>query len=108
MLGPASFVWTRYPRILIRGVQKLFLTVIMLPLALIGVALTAMKRRWSVLAILLIVPAYYLSVQSATHTEYRYILALYHFLFAFAAVTLSWAGAAFWRTLRTRFRPRTL
>jgi hypothetical protein len=81
-------------------VQKLFLTAIMLPLALIGVALTAMKRRWRVLAILLIVPAYYLCVQSATHTEYRYILALYHFLFAFAAVTLSWAGAGLWRKLR--------
>lgn len=101
-LGPASFVWTRYLRILIRGVQKLFLTAVMLPLALIGVALTAMKRRGRVLAILLIVPAYYLCVQSATHTEYRYILALYHFLFAFAAVTLAWAGGGLWGKLRTR------
>jgi len=101
-LGPASCLWTGYPRILIRGAQKLFLTAIMLPLALIGVLLTAMKRRWSVLALMLIVPAYYLSVQSATHTEYRYILALYHFLFAFAAVTLSWAGAALWGMLRRR------
>lgn len=92
MMGPASFLWTRYPRILISAVQKLFLTVIMLPLALIGVGLTAMNRRRHVLAILLIVPAYYLCVQSATHTEYRYILAVYHFLFAFAAVTLSWIG----------------
>lgn len=91
-LGPASFVWTRYPRILIHGVQKLFVTAVMLPLALCGIALTAMKRKWQVLAILLAVPAYYLCVQSATHTEYRYILALYHFLFAFAAVTLSWLG----------------
>ncbi|MBC8030893.1 MAG: glycosyltransferase family 39 protein [Pyrinomonadaceae bacterium] len=107
-LGPASFVWTRYPRILIRGMQKVFLTAVMLPLALIGVALTAMKRRWHVLAILLIVPAYYLSVQSATHTEYRYILAVYHFLFAFSAVTLSWIGAGLWRKLRTQFRPRAL
>ena len=99
-LGPASFVWTRYPRLLIRGVQKLFLTAVMLPLALIGVALTAMKRRWSVLALLLAVPAYYLCVQSATHTEYRYILALYHFLFAFAAVALSWSGTSFEKKLR--------
>lgn len=99
-LGPASFGWTRYPRLLIRGVQKLFLTAIILPLALIGVALTAMKRRWSVLAILLIVPVYYFIVQSATHTEYRYILALYHFLFAFAAVTLSWGSTGLWRKLR--------
>ncbi len=89
-LGPASFLWTRYPRILIRNLQKLFITAIMLPLALCGIALTAIKRSWFVLGILLAVPAYYLCVQSATHTEYRYILALYHFLFAFAAVTISW------------------
>ena len=102
MLGPASFVWTRFPRLLIRGVQKLFVTAIMLPLALTGVALLAIRRQWRVLAILLIVPAYYLSVQSATHTEYRYILAVYYFLFAFAAGTLSWAGTSFWERLRTR------
>ena len=76
----------------------------MLPLALIGVALTALKRRWHVLAILLIVPAYYLCVQSATHTEYRYILALYHFLFAFAAVTLWRVGVGLWGKLGTQRR----
>jgi hypothetical protein len=101
-LGPSSFGWTRYARLPLRGVQKLFLTAIMLPLALIGVALLALKRQWPVLAILLVVPAYYLSVQSATHTEYRYILAVYYFLFAFAGVTLSWAGAAGWGKLRAR------
>ena len=99
-LGPASFLWTRYPRVLIRSVQKLFLTAVMLPLALLGVGLIAMKRRWAVLAILLFVPAYYLCVQSATHTEYRYILALYHFLFGFAAVTVVWIGNNLWRKLR--------
>ena len=101
-LGPSSFGWTRYPRLLIHGVQKLFLTAIMLPLALAGVALVAWKRRWRVLAVLLIVPAYYLCVQSATHTEYRYILALYYFLFAFAGVTLSWASTSLSETLRAR------
>ncbi len=105
-LGPASFLWTHYPRLLIRVIQKLFLTAIMLPLALIGVVVTAMKRRWSVLALLLIVPAYYLSVQSATHTEYRYILALYHFLFAFAGVTLSWAGVGLRGRLRDQIKQR--
>jgi len=105
-LGPASFLWTRYPRMLIRGVQKLFITAVMLPLALCGIALTALKRRWSVLGILLAVPAYYLCVQSATHTEYRYILALYHFLFAFAAVTLTWAASGLQGKLRERARNR--
>ena len=102
MLGPSSFVWSRYPRLLIRAVQKLFLTAIMLPLALAGVALLGRKRLWPVLAILLIVPAYYLSVQSATHTEYRYILAIYYFLFAFAGVTLSWVIASLSGTIRRR------
>ncbi len=90
-LGPSSFAWTRYPRLLIRVVQKLFITAILLALALAGVALLVWKRRWGVLAILLIVPVYFLCVQSATHTEYRYILAVYHFMFAFAGVTLSGA-----------------
>lgn len=103
-LGPASFVWTRYPRFFIRGAQKLILTAIILPLAIIGIALVAHTRRWRALAILLIVPAYYLCVQSATHTEYRYILAVYHFMFAFAGVTLSWAGASLRRVLE-RGRP---
>jgi hypothetical protein len=105
-LGPASFVWTRYPRLLIRGFQKLFLTAIILPLALVGIAITAIKQRWHLLALLLIVPAYYLLVQSATHTEYRYILALYYFLFAFAAVTLSWVGTSLRRKIEKRAEPR--
>ena len=107
-LGPPSFLWTRYPRILIRGVQKFFITAVVLPLALFGIALTALKQRWAILGILLAVPAYYLCVQSSTHTEYRYILALYHFLFAFAAVTLSWAVTTLRGKLKERGGPRTM
>jgi hypothetical protein len=33
-------------------------------------------------------------VQSAFHTEYRYILAIHYFLFIIAAVTLYCTGAA--------------
>lgn len=106
-LGPASFLWTRYPRILIHGLQRIFITAVMLPLALCGIALTAMKRRWNVLGILLAVPAYYLCVQSATHTEYRYILALYHFFFAFAAVTLSWLVGTLQGKLKKRAGPHS-
>jgi hypothetical protein len=47
-----------------------------------------------VLLVLLIVPAYYLSVQSALHTEYRYILAIHYFLLAIAGLTLGCAGIA--------------
>ncbi|HEY6189710.1 MAG TPA: glycosyltransferase family 39 protein [Pyrinomonadaceae bacterium] len=99
-LGPASYVWTRVPRKLIRGIQKLFLTAIMLPLTLIGVLLLAGARRGRTLLILLVVPAYYLCVQSATHTEYRYVLAVHYFLFTISAVTLSWLGGALWKSLR--------
>ena len=98
-LGPASYVWTRYPRLLVRSLQKLFLTAFMLPLALIGIALLIRARRGRALAILLVVPAYYLCVQSAMHTEYRYVLAVHYFLFVMVAVTLSWAGSLLWRRL---------
>ena len=38
-LGPARFLWTRYPRLLIHGIQKLFLTAIILPLAVFGLVI---------------------------------------------------------------------
>ncbi|HYY59490.1 MAG TPA: glycosyltransferase family 39 protein [Pyrinomonadaceae bacterium] len=108
-LGPARNVWTRYPRTLIRGVQRLFLTAIMLPLAVIGIILLARERRARALLILLVVPAYYLCVQSAMHTEYRYVLAVHYFLFALPALALSRLGGALWsgfagvRARRRRF-----
>lgn len=101
-LGPSRYIWTRYPRFIIRGVQKLFLTAVMLPLAIIGIILLARARESRTLAILLIVPAYYLCVQSATHTEYRYVLAVHYFLFSMSAAALSWIGGAFWRVLPKR------
>jgi len=66
----------------------------MLPLIVIGAALLAVGRRGRQLAILLAVPLYYLSVQSALHTEYRYILAMHYFLLALAAVTIWSIGVA--------------
>ncbi|HEX8775830.1 MAG TPA: glycosyltransferase family 39 protein [Pyrinomonadaceae bacterium] len=99
-LGPASYVWTRAPRFLLRGAQKLFLTAIMLPLTIIGIILLTVARRGHTLLILLVVPAYYLCVQSATHTEYRYVLAVHYLLFSMPAVTLSWLGGTLWKGLR--------
>ncbi|HKR00855.1 MAG TPA: hypothetical protein VJT09_09280, partial [Pyrinomonadaceae bacterium] len=43
--------------------------------------------------LLLVVPAYYLAVQSALHTEYRYVLAIHYFLFILVAVALHAAGS---------------
>lgn len=91
-LGPASFLWTHLPRMVLRAVQRAFVTAVFLPLALIGVGLTIYRKRTAVLIILAVVPLYYFSVQSAFHTEYRYVLALNYFLFAFAAVTIAWVG----------------
>jgi hypothetical protein len=92
-LGPASFTWTRIPRAILRPVQKLFVTAVMLPLAVFGLILLIWERgRRGTIIILLVVPAYYLCAQSALHTEYRYVLAIHYFLFVLVAVSLSHAG----------------
>ena len=91
-LGPARFAWTHIPRLVLHGVQRLFITAVFLPLALIGVGLTIFRKRKAALVILSVVPLYYFAVQSAFHTEYRYVLAVNYFLFAFAAVTIAWLG----------------
>jgi hypothetical protein len=99
-LGPASFNWTRIPRFLMGLIQKLFVTAVMLPLALIGLFLLVRSRQFRTLTIMLVVPAYYLCVQSALHTEYRYVLAIHYFLFILVAVALYRAGVYLWSLLR--------
>lgn len=96
-LGPASFTWTRIPRAALRFIQKLFITAVMLPLSLFGLFLLTRARRRRALVLLLLVPAYYLVIQSALHTEYRYVLAIHHFLFILAALTLYRAGVSLWK-----------
>ncbi|MDT5263195.1 MAG: hypothetical protein QOC61_2199 [Acidobacteriota bacterium] len=80
--------WTRGPRIIVRAVQKLFITAVFLPLYLLGLFILARARRRRALAALLAVPLYYLCVQSALHTEYRYVLAVHYFFFVIAAAAL--------------------
>lgn len=89
-LGPARFLWTRYLRIPLRAIQRLFITAVFLPLALIGLGVLIFRKQTPVLVILSAVPLYYFTVQSAFHTEYRYVLAVNYFLFAFAAVGIIW------------------
>jgi hypothetical protein len=91
-LGAAQHAWTRYPRLLIHGIQKLMITAIILPLALIGLAFLIIRKRRDVLIILSLVPLYYFCVQSIFHTEYRYVLAVSYFLFALSAVAVCWIG----------------
>ena len=93
--GQTPYRWSRFVRPAVRGIQRnLYTTSHMLPLIGMGVILLAAARRWTALLVLLTVPAYYLLVQSALHTEYRYILAIHYFLFVMAAVTLGCFGVA--------------
>lgn len=98
-LGPTAYLWTRYPRALISVVQKLFITAVMLPLALFGLFLLVRRRHYQTLVLLLVVPAYYLCFQSALHTEYRYVLAIHYFLFVLVALALHTIGKAIWKNL---------
>ena len=91
-LGPARFLWTRYPRFVIHAIQKIFLTAVILPLSIIGLLILIFQKQSRALVILSIVPVYFFTVQSIVHTEYRYVLAVDYFMFALAGVTLSLAG----------------
>jgi len=84
----ASGVGTTLAVLVIGGIQKLFITAIILPLVIAGLILLTLRRQSNVLAILLAVPVYYFCVQSVLHTEYRYVLTIHYFLFIIAAVAI--------------------
>ncbi|HXU38514.1 MAG TPA: glycosyltransferase family 39 protein [Blastocatellia bacterium] len=88
-IGATPYAWTRYARSVIRGIQKnLYKTEWMWLLISAGIVLLAVARRRRALFLLLAVPIYYLTVHSAVHTEYRYILAIHCFLPVLAATAL--------------------
>ena len=90
-LGAASGSWLRIPRTILSVVQRLFITAVAFPLALLGVVGLIRMRAWHAMALLIVVPAYYLIFQSVIHTEYRYILVIYHFFFVLAATGVMFA-----------------
>src|SRR5262249_50565824 len=96
--GPASFGWTRILRLPINLVQRVFLTAVILPLTLIGIVLLIRWNQWPAFVLLFLVPAYYLLVQSPLHTERRYVIAIHYFLFALAAVTISFVTEGLWKS----------
>jgi hypothetical protein len=104
-LGPASFLWTRYIRIIIHSAQRFFLTAWIVPLAFIGVVLLLLAGRRDAVLILLAVPAYYLCFQSVLHIEYRYVLAAQPFLYLMAAVSVSFSGLVIRRVYEAFARP---
>ena len=88
-IGPTPGTWTRIPRTLTRGLQRnLFLTSRLTPAIILGIALLVVAGMRKTVALLLVIPVYYLSVQSALSTEYRYILPIHYILFIAGAVTL--------------------
>lgn len=91
-LGPASYLWTRYPRMLVKTFQKLFVTRYYLPLTILGVILLAFYRRKVALAVILTVPLYYLFSHAPLHFEYRYLLPVYFFWFMLAGLAIYWIG----------------
>lgn len=104
-LGPARFLWTRYPRFVIHGIQKIFLTAVMLPLAILGLGVLIFRKHTKALIALSVVPLYFFTVQSIFHTEYRYVLAATWFVFAFVGVGIHWIvtllrSLSFWDRVR--------
>ena len=87
-LGPASYLWTKYPRMLVKTLQKFFTTRWMLPLTLIGVVLLALARRCDGLAIACAVPLYFLITHAPLHLELRYILPIHYFWAILVATSL--------------------
>jgi 4-amino-4-deoxy-L-arabinose transferase-like glycosyltransferase len=87
----------------LRMVQKLFITALFLPLAIIGAGILAYRKQFQTLAILLAVPFYYFCTQSALHTEYRYVLVIHYFLFVLSALAVYTIGCkltAAWKAAR--------
>jgi 4-amino-4-deoxy-L-arabinose transferase-like glycosyltransferase len=94
--GGAAPVWSSAPRLVVAVAQKLFVTAVFLPLYVAGFVLLWREGRGRSLALLLVVPVYYLCVQSVLHTEYRYVMALHYFLFVLAAASLYRVGSILW------------
>lgn len=87
-LGPASYLWTKYARAPAKALQKFFTTGSMLPLALFGVVLLALARRFDALAIACAVPLYFLLTHAPLHLELRYILPIHYFWAMLVATSL--------------------
>jgi hypothetical protein len=106
-LGQTPTLWSRYPRGIVRVIEKnIFKTEWLLPLIIAGIALLAIAHRGRALTILLVIPIYFLVTHAPFSTEYRYILAIHCFLFVLGAVTLYCAGMAIGRAVsHIRRRP---
>ena len=88
-VGPTPFGWSDSFRWAFRGLQRnLYRTPAMRLLWVIGLGALLLVGRWREALWIAAVPLYFLSFQSLLHTEYRYIITMHYFLFAFAAIGL--------------------
>jgi len=99
-LGPSSFAWTGYVRVLVSLTQKFFITAWLLPFAVLGMILMWRAGKDRYLLVLLAIPLYYVCAQSFLHTEHRYVMAIQYSLFICAAVALYWLGLIVIRATR--------
>jgi 4-amino-4-deoxy-L-arabinose transferase-like glycosyltransferase len=88
MSAHASAGWTRPAALMVGGAQRVFITAVVLPLVVFGLILLTLEGQGRVTAILMAIPLYYFCVQSALHTEYRYVLVIQYFLFVIAALAI--------------------
>jgi hypothetical protein len=99
-LGSASYIWTGYPRALAKTFQKFFTTKWMLPLALAGTVILGFARRLDALAVVLVIPLYYISTHAPLHLELRYILPVHYFWAMLVATSLYFTYVVAWNLLR--------
>ena len=103
-LGSASYLWTRYPRMLVKSVQKLFVTRNILTLTILGLILLAFHRRKVALAVILTVPLYYLFSHAPLHFEHRYILPAHFFWFILVGLAIYWMALMCMRLVTSTFQ----
>lgn len=87
----------RIPGVILKSLQKLFITAVVLPFALLGLFVLVRSRGTLALAFMLVVPAYFICVQSLLHTEYRYVLAIQYFLLVLVAASVDSMAKAAWQ-----------
>lgn len=99
-LGPAAYLWTSYPRILVKSLQKFFTTGWMLPLALLAIVLLAVGRRFDALAVVCAVPIYFMVTHAPIHLELRYILPVHYFWAMVGGTSLYFLSMTVWKLIR--------
>src|SRR5262249_53479545 len=99
-IGSTPYSWTSSVRKPVRSIQRKFTTSVMLTLISLGLILLLLARMHRAVLIILVVPLYYLALQSPLHTEYRYILAIHYFLFILAGASFGCLPIALFQSSR--------